>query len=158
MKIKSIEQVGFAYTYDIEVEEVNEYLLSNGVVSHNTSSQIADVTEGIEPVKDIFSLKQTDRGTFPQAVPDARALRAKYSIAHSFSNDWLIDLAGIRQKYIEQAQSINTYEEFDNKDKSYSVMEEIKLWLRCYKKGVKSLYYFNGLKGVEKEECDSCGS
>jgi len=38
MKIKKITKSGIKPTWDIEVNEVNEYLLENGCVSHNTSS------------------------------------------------------------------------------------------------------------------------
>jgi len=45
MKIKAIKDLNEEYTYDVEVEEVNEYLLSNGCVSHNTSSLVLNFTE-----------------------------------------------------------------------------------------------------------------
>ncbi len=38
MKIKSIKKSGVKPTWDIEVNEVHEYLLENGCVSHNTAS------------------------------------------------------------------------------------------------------------------------
>jgi len=123
-----------------------------------TSSLIANVTEGIEPIKDFISIKTTDLGATPNPAPDLRQLGNRYELAHTFDNSHLIELAGIRQRYMEQGQSVNTYELAYDKDKSYSIKEETKLWLDCYKNGVKSLYYFNGLKGAEKDECESCSS
>jgi ribonucleoside-diphosphate reductase alpha chain len=38
MKIKSIKKSGVKPTWDIEVNDVHEYLLENGCVSHNTAS------------------------------------------------------------------------------------------------------------------------
>ena len=38
MKIKSIKKSGIKPTWDIEVNDVHEYLLENGCVSHNTAS------------------------------------------------------------------------------------------------------------------------
>ena len=37
-------------TYDIEVEDAHHYILSNGIVSHNTSILAGIVSGGIEPV------------------------------------------------------------------------------------------------------------
>ena len=38
MKIKTIKKSGVKPTWDIEVNDVNEYLLENGCISHNTAS------------------------------------------------------------------------------------------------------------------------
>jgi ribonucleoside-triphosphate reductase len=47
MKIKFIELQEPKLTVDIEVENTHSYLLSNGVVSHNTVGKMMDTTEGI---------------------------------------------------------------------------------------------------------------
>lgn len=46
MKIKSIKQVAPELTVDIEVAETHTYQLSNGCVSHNTTSKLFGLTEG----------------------------------------------------------------------------------------------------------------
>lgn len=122
-----------------------------------TSSLVVGATEGTEPIKAFMSIKTTDRATIPQVAPNLRKYRAYYSLAHDIEQEWLVKLAGVRQRFMEQGQSINIYEEKTNKEKSYSIYEEIKLWELAYKSGVKSLYYFNGLKG-EQEECFSCSA
>ena len=50
MKIKSIKKLEFEeFTVDIEVEDTHTYQLDNGMVSHNTISQLCDTSSGIHP-------------------------------------------------------------------------------------------------------------
>jgi len=50
MKIKSIKKIkDLEFTVDIEVEDTHTYQLSNGMVSHNTISQLCDTSSGIHP-------------------------------------------------------------------------------------------------------------
>jgi len=50
MKITKIRDMGEKQTWDIEVLPQHHYLLSNGCVSHNTLSMLADCSSGIEPL------------------------------------------------------------------------------------------------------------
>jgi len=54
MKIISIRSAGIEHTWDIEVDEVHEYQLSNGCISHNTSGKACNAIESTEPISDFF--------------------------------------------------------------------------------------------------------
>ena len=49
MKIKKITKLAPELTVDIEVSDTHTYQLNNGVVSHNTVSQLVDCSSGIHP-------------------------------------------------------------------------------------------------------------
>lgn len=69
----------------------------------------------------------------------------------------IIDLASVRQQYIDQSQSINLM-----LDPSTSVKDINALYLRAWKKGVKSLYYSFSMSKAQSltrkklDECTSC--
>lgn len=46
MKIKKITPLAPEFTVDIQVEDTHSYQLGNGVVSHNTTSKLFNLTEG----------------------------------------------------------------------------------------------------------------
>jgi intein/homing endonuclease len=56
-KVINIKELNFFDTWDIEVKEVNEYLLGNGCISHNTSGKSINAIESIEPIHDFFKKK-----------------------------------------------------------------------------------------------------
>jgi ribonucleoside-diphosphate reductase alpha chain len=69
----------------------------------------------------------------------------------------IVDLAGVRQQYIDQSQSLNLM-----LDPSTSVKDINALYLRAWKNGVKSLYYSFSMSKAQSltrkklEECVSC--
>lgn len=66
MKIKSIKKMEKPIpTWDIQVENTHSYLLSNGVVSHNTSNILGN-TECFEPITSNIYTRQTLSGEFTQ--------------------------------------------------------------------------------------------
>jgi len=151
MKIKKITDLVPEFTYDIEVEEVHEYLLSNGCVSHNTSSIVMrnGATEGINPPKK-FIQKKTGGVNGYQIAPEFWKYRQFYMKQFEVSNEIMLQLAAIRQLFLDQAQSIDTYYI------DYSAGDVTKDILIANSLGLKSLYYANSQK--EKEVCESCGS
>ena len=58
MKINSITKLQPEITVDIEVSETHTYQLSNGVVSHNTVSQLTDTASGIHPRYSDFYIRR----------------------------------------------------------------------------------------------------
>ena len=69
MKIKKIvRDAGTEHTWDITTD-TETYVLSNGLVSHNTSAQISNSTNGIEPPRDFISVKVSKHGILKQVVP-----------------------------------------------------------------------------------------
>jgi len=151
MKIKKITRKSIEPTWDIEVDEVHEFLLSNGAVSHNTSSLALSFTEGCEPIR---ALKITKEGTYtlPFLAPNLQQNRQYYEMCWDIPRNILIELAAIRQKFIDQSQSTNLY--FTKMDSSKELLGSI---MYAEKLGVKTLYYLNSMKAGDSEEaCESC--
>lgn len=153
MKISKIEDVNeLMPTWDIEVEEVHEYLLSNGCVSHNTSGKSASCTESIEPIRDLFYLEE-GTSTIPTLAPNIKQNREYYERCWVIPAKRIIELAAIRQRYIDQSQSLNLY--YVKPESAKELWEDIKLAMRL---GLKTLYYMKTPKSnFELEEvCETC--
>lgn len=75
-----------------------------------------------------------------------------YNAAHNTNQLWSVRAAGVRQRHIDQAQSINLY--ITNE---YTMSQVLKLYIEAWEHGVKTLYYVRS-KSLEVEECESCSS
>lgn len=175
MKIKKIARdVAIEHTWDISTNS-EEYILGNGLVSHNTSAQISNATNGIEPPRSYVSVKQSKHGVLKQVVPEYRRLKNKYELLwDQRSPEGYLKLCAILQKYIDQGISVNTsYNPKFYEDEKIPMSEMMKHILMFYKYGGKQIYYFNtnDLAGeidvnkfttaiadtpAEDAECDSC--
>ena len=117
-----------------------------------TSSLILpEGSEGIEPVKQLIATK-TGTYTCKQFVPKIKKYGMNYEVAWDIPNITLLKLAQIRQIFIDQGQSINTYTKSPNS--AYDTFKDI---VEAERLGLKSLYYLNMPKG-EIEICENCQS
>jgi len=143
-----------------------------------TSAQISNATNGIEPPRSYVSIKQSKHGVLKQVVPEYRRLKNKYELLwDQKSPEGYLKLCAILQKYIDQGISTNTsYNPKFYEDEKIPMSEMLKHLIMCYKYGTKQLYYFNTNDGqgeidVDKmsnkeaqplaeienqEDCDSC--
>ena len=80
----------------------------------------AGSTEGIEPVKEVLATK-VGTYTAKQFVPGLREFGMNYEIAWDISNKRLIDLAAIRQIFLDQGQSVNLY--YKNPESAFEVVK-----------------------------------
>ena len=155
MKIKKITKKGIKPTWDIEVDDVHEFLLSNGCVSHNTSGLILNSTEGIEPLRKLVSIK-TGTYSCKQLAPNLNQNREFYEIAWDINPENMIKSASVRQRWVDQGQSFSLY----YKNRNDSASEVLKDILIAEREGLKGLYYAHSPKDdeVEEEVCESCAS
>ena len=143
-----------------------------------TSAQISNSTNGIEPPRSYISIKQSKHGVLKQVVPEFRKLKNKYELLwDQRSPEGYLKICAVLQKYIDQGISVNTsYNPHHYEDEKIPMSEMLKHLLMCYKYGTKQLYYFNTMDGqgeldIEKmvtkrtesspevssqEDCDSC--
>jgi ribonucleoside-diphosphate reductase alpha chain len=143
-----------------------------------TSAQISNATNGIEPPRSYVSVKQSKHGALRQVVPEYRRLKNKYELLwDQTSPEGYLKLCAVLQKYIDQGISVNTsYNPQYYDDEKIPMSEMLQHLLMCYKYGLKQLYYFNTFDGqgeinidklvenraVEEvdyqnqEDCDSC--
>ncbi|MDU0354972.1 class 1a ribonucleoside-diphosphate reductase subunit alpha [Paraglaciecola aquimarina] len=134
--------------------DIKQYGLRNSTLSalmpSETSSQISNATNGIEPPRGHISIKSSKDGVLKQVVPEYERLKDQYELLWDLpSNDGYLQLAGIMQKFVDQTISANT--SYDpNKFEGGKVPMKLLLkdLLTSYKLGVKTLYYHNTRDGA----------
>jgi ribonucleoside-diphosphate reductase alpha chain len=125
-----------------------------------TSSQISNATNGIEPPRGFVSIKASKDGILKQVVPEFERLKENYELLWTIpSNDGYLQLVGIMQKFVDQAISANTNydpQKFESQKVPMKVI--LKDLLTAYKLGVKTLYYHNTRDGADdkQEDMDDC--
>lgn len=129
-----------------------------------TSSQIANATNGIEPPRGFVSVKQSKDGILRQVVPEIDRLKGQYELLWQMpNNDGYLKLVGLMQKFVDQSISANTnYDPQRFADGKVPMQQLLKDLLQAYKFGVKTLYYHNTRDGAEDMQSaaaeDDCAS
>ena len=115
-----------------------------------TSAQISNSTNGIEPPRALVSYKQSKDGVMAQVVPAYHHLKNKYDLLwEQQSPEGYLNICGILQKYIDQGISVNTsYNPENYEDNKIPMSEMITDLFTAYKLGLKQLYYFNTYDGA----------
>ena len=127
-----------------------------------TSAQISNSTNGIEPPRALVSYKQSKDGVMAQVVPGYHHLKNKYDLLwEQESPDGYLKICAILQKYIDQGISVNTsYNPEFFEDSKVPMSEMVTDLVTAYKYGLKQLYYFNTHDGAgdnsSEEDCESC--
>ncbi|MGB0894612.1 MAG: ribonucleotide-diphosphate reductase subunit alpha, partial [Parashewanella sp.] len=138
-------------------QQIKTHGLRNSTLSalmpSETSSQISNATNGIEPPRGLISVKASKDGQLKQVVPDFDELKNKYELLWNMpSNDGYLQLVGIMQKFIDQAISANTnYDPVKFDDQKVPMKVLLKDLLTAYKLGVKTLYYHNTRDGASDQ-------
>lgn len=127
-----------------------------------TSSQISNSTNGIEPARAFITVKGSKTGgIMKQVVPEYETLKDYYELAWDMKgNMGYIQLIGIMQKFVDQSISANTYyDPATYKDSKVPMNVMLKDLFNAYKFGVKTLYYHNTrTRDGESVEDDGCES
>lgn len=129
----------------------NAYLLA--IAPTSSTSIIAGTTAGTDPVMKRFFLEEKKGAMLPRVAP---SLSDKtfwvYKGAYLIDQQWSIKAAGVRQRHLDQAQSLNLYV-----TNEYTMRQVLNLYLLAWERGVKTVYYVRS-KSLEVEECESCAS
>ncbi|MCM0147248.1 ribonucleoside-diphosphate reductase subunit alpha [Photobacterium galatheae] len=157
------------YDWDALREEIKTHGLRNSTLSalmpSETSSQISNATNGIEPPRGFVSIKASKDGILKQVVPEYNKYKDNYELLWNIgSNDGYLQLVGIMQKFVDQAISANTnYDPSIQPGGKVPMKLLLKDLLTAYKLGVKTLYYHNTRDGasdaqgdVAADDCTSC--
>ena len=129
-----------------------------------TSSQIANATNGIEPPRGLVSVKASKDGILKQVVPEFELLHNQYELLWDMpNNEGYLHLVGIMQKFIDQSISANTnYDPQRFEGQKVPMKQLIKDLLTAYKFGLKTLYYQNTRDGADDMQTsiqdDGCAS
>ena len=129
----------------------NSYLIA--VAPTSSTSIIAGTTAGLDPVMKKFFFEEKKGAMIPRVAPElSPATYWLYKNAHLIDQSWTIRAAGIRQRHVDQAQSLNLY--ITNE---YTMRQVLNLYITAWEEGVKTIYYIRS-KSLEVEECESCSS
>lgn len=129
----------------------NGYLLA--VAPTSSTSIIAGTTAGLDPVMNRYFLEEKKNGLMPRVAPElSMDTFWYYKNAHLIDQTWSVRACGVRQRHIDQAQSVNLY--ITNE---YTFRRVLDLYLLAWEEGVKTIYYVRS-KSLEVEECEVCSS
>tara|TARA_B110000902_G_scaffold140085_1_gene161801 strand:+ start:11858 stop:14158 length:2301 start_codon:yes stop_codon:yes gene_type:complete len=140
-----------------------------------TSAQISNSTNGIEPPRSFVSVKQSKHGVLKQVVPGIHKLKSKYDLLwDQKSPEGYLKIMAVLQKYIDQGISVNTtYNPTFFEDEKIPMSVMLQHLIMFYKFGGKQLYYFNTFDGqgeldinaednelaagqMDDDDCDAC--
>lgn len=140
-----------------------------------TSAQISNSTNGIEPPRALVSYKQSKDGVMAQVVPGYHHLKNRYDLLWDQKTPaGYLKVCAVLQKYIDQGISVNTsYNPEHFEDSKVPMSQLIKDMVMFYKYGGKQLYYNNThdgageykdedivediiLEDYDEEDCESC--
>ena len=121
-----------------------------------TSAQISNSTNGIEPPRAFVSIKQSKDGILKQVVPEYRRLKNKYEMLwDQKSPEGYLKIMAVMQKYIDQGISVNTsYNPTHYEDEKIPMSVMLQHLIMFYKYGGKQLYYFNTYDGQGEIDVD----
>ena len=129
----------------------NAYLLA--IAPTSSTSVLSGTTAGVDPVMKRFYLEEKKGSMLPRVAPELSINTWwYYKPAHTIDQTWSIKAAGVRQRHIDQAQSMNLY--ITNE---FTMRQVLNLYIEAWKSGVKTIYYVRS-KSLEVEDCDSCSA
>lgn len=167
--------------YNMNWDQLRNNMLNYGIKNSTlmalmpaeTSAQISNATNGIEPPRALVSIKQSKNNLSAQVVPEYKKLKNKYDLLWDQKSPLgYLKICAVLQKFIDQSISVNTsYNPEHYEDNSIPMSVLLEDILFAYKYGLKTLYYNNtndsageqeGLTDLSvsdteiQEECDSC--
>ena len=174
-EVDEISNIPLKHDWDELRQDILTYGLRHSTLSSympsESSSVISNATNGIEPPKELLSVKRR----LKQIVPQYSTLKNNYTTVWEMSsNKGYLNVAAVLQKFTDQAISINwNYNPEKYPDKLVPMSEIVNDWLYAYKTGAKTAYYLNTYDGAsddkkvddligeilndtEEEDCDGC--
>lgn len=144
---------------------IKEFGLRNSTLTaqmpSETSSQVSNSTNGIEPPRGLMSVKSSKDGILKQVVPEIDNPNVVYETLWTIpDNKGYLELVAIMQKFIDQSISSNTnYDPSKFEGGKVPMKQLLQDLLTAYKLGVKTLYYHNTRDGAndahEEDDCES---
>jgi ribonucleoside-diphosphate reductase alpha chain len=176
--VDALVEPSYDFDWDLLREELQIHGIRNStlmaLMPSETSAQISNSTNGIEPIRALVSVKTSKDGVLKQVAPEVRRLKNKYDLLwDQKSPEGYLKICAVLQKFIDQGISVNTsYNPKHYEDEQIPMSELIRHVIMFYKYGGKQLYYFNTADGagelevkqpeatqsteLDNETCDSC--
>jgi len=137
-------------------EEVRRYGLRNAyllaLMPTGSTSLILGATPSVDPIFAKYYKEENMSGILPQVPPEIDRFYWHYKSAYHIDQEWIIRAAAVRQKWVDQSQSLNLFidpERIDGPTLSG-------IYQLAWELGLKSVYYLRSRSVLEIEECDSC--
>lgn len=123
------------------------------IAPNGSTSIIAGSTASIDPLYELLSYEEKTTYKIANPAPDLSEKTIwYYKTAFLIDQHWSIEMAGARQRHVDQGQSFNLYVRPDIRAADF-----LDLHLHAWKAGLKSTYYVRS-RALTIEECESCAS
>lgn len=171
--VKPVERMRWEFLRDrLAMSGIRNSTLMAGMPAE-TSAQIPNATNGVEPPRALVSFKQSKDGVSAQVVPGVHHLKNKYDLLWDQETpEGYLSVMAVLQKYMDQSISSNTSYDPKHFPKGEIPMSQlIGDIMYAYRYGLKTLYYNNTNDGAgevapvseipeaikePEEDCDSC--
>ncbi|QJC29693.1 ribonucleoside-diphosphate reductase subunit alpha [Enterobacteriaceae endosymbiont of Plateumaris pusilla] len=140
--------------------KIKKYGLRNSTLSalmpSETSSQISNATNGIEPPRGYISIKTSKSGILKQVIPEYEKLKEKYELLWNIpNNSGYLNLISLMQKFVDQSISSNiNYDPKKFINGKIPMQQLLQDLLKAYQLGIKTLYYQNTRDGAKDRQSD----
>ncbi len=128
----------------------NAYLLA--MMPTGSTSLILGATPSVDPIFAKYYKEENMSGILPQVPPEIDRFFWHYKSAYSIDQEWVVRAAAVRQKWIDQAQSLNLFIDPDRIDGPTLS----RIYMLAWELGLKSVYYLRSKTVADIEECESC--
>ena len=144
---------GYHYDWDKLREKVKNDGMRNGylmaIAPTSSISILVGTTQAIEPVYKRKWFEENLSGLIPVVAPKLNAENWQYyTPAYDLDQNLLVKAAAIRQKWIDQGQSLNIFMTLDKA--SGKALNEI--YMNAWRLGLKSTYYLRSQSPEERSE------
>ncbi len=159
-KIEEIEENSKENDNNLPWRELAEEVKTNGMrnayllalMPTGSTSLILGATPSVDPIFAKYYKEENMSGILPQVPPEIDRFFWHYKSAYNIDQEWVIRAAAVRQKWIDQAQSLNLFidpEKIDGPRLS-------KIYQLAWELGLKTIYYLRSKSVTDIEECESC--
>ena len=130
----------------------NAYLIA--LMPTGSTSLILGATPSVDPIFARFYKEENMSGILPQVPPEVDRFYWHYKTAYTIDHEWTIRAAAVRQKWIDQAQSLNLFVDPQNIDGP----RLSRLYELAWELGLKTIYYLRSRSIMDIEECEACST
>jgi ribonucleoside-diphosphate reductase alpha chain len=137
-------------------QEVRTHGMRNGyliaLMPTGSTSLILGATPSVDPIFAKYYKEENMSGILPQVPPEVDRFFWHYKSAYQIDQEWIVRAAAVRQKWIDQAQSLNLFidpEKIDGPTLS-------RIYILAWELGLKTIYYLRSKSVMDIEECESC--
>ncbi len=128
----------------------NAYLLA--MMPTGSTSLILGATPSVDPIFAKYYKEENMSGILPQVPPEIDRFFWHYKSAYNIDQEWIIKAAAVRQKWIDQSQSLNLFVDPENIDGPTLS----RIYTLAWELGLKTVYYLRSKSATDIEECESC--